>query len=398
MSVSNSTLFSWQGIDRAGQRLTGRNFAKSKTELKYRLHQQQIITNKINYQTNLFITLRRWLSNKQTLFFLTQLNALLKTGLNLHKTVSILNHNCKEPVLTELLDCLNNGLSKGEKLSTVLSLFPILFDQITIQLIKSGEKSGQLDQAIQQATTHLSQKRRTTNQLLTAMLYPLMLIIVSFSVLATLVIFVIPQFESIYSQSGAQLPWITVSILRTCDGIRTYSPWFFFIISSLYFINLFVSQKKKYFQFLKYIPKVNKTIKKFNTLRFSQTISSLYKSGLTITDCLEACRKLAKDNNYQSAISNTLIQIKKGHGLANALENSQYFDQLMIQLIRTGEESANLGAMLDQCSSYFYSELQDSLNRIKILLEPLLIVILGVIIGFILVAMYLPIFNLGTSF
>ncbi len=397
MIVNNSNLFAWQGKNSKGQRVTGRGFAKSETELKYLLYQEQIVVNKINKQANGFIKLRRWLLNKQALFFLTQLNALLKTGLSLNKTVDILGENQAEPVLSELLSCLAHELSKGEKLSTVFSLFPSLFDHITVQLIKSGEKSGQLENAIQQSVDYLSQKQNTSNQLLTALLYPLMLTIVSIAVLAILVMFVIPQFESIYSQSNAQLPLITVSILRTSEWIKEYSTWLILAILCLGFSLIFLN-KHNHFQVTKYIPKINKIVRRINTLRFCQTLAGLYQSGLTITDCLEACRELSSDGDYQAAIEKTLAKIHKGHGLANALDRSHYFDNLMIQLIRTGEESASLTVMLHQCSSYFDSQLQDNFNRIKILLEPLLIVILGGIIGVILVAMYLPVFNLGSSF
>ena len=393
----NCSLFSWEGVNADGKKLSGRCYADSKITLKYQLYKQQIIISKADRQNNKFITLRRWSSSKQTLFFLTQLTALLKTGLNLNRTAEILKENQTDSVLSEFLICLNFQLSNGEQLSTVLSLYPTLFDNIIIQLIKSGEKSGQVDKALQQAVDYNSQKQKTLNQLLTALLYPLMLMLVSVAVLATLVMFVIPQFESIYSQADSELPLITASILRISEWTRENSIVLFVLIISAGFCLSWLKRYKQ-FQITKYIPKINTTIKKINTLRFCQTLTGLYQAGLTITDCIEACRELSTDNDYQFAIDNTLSEIKKGHGLANALSSSNYFDNLMIQLIRTGEESASLAQMLEQCGSYFDSQLQDNLNRIKILLEPILIVTIGAIIGFILVAMYLPIFNLGNSF
>ncbi len=390
-------LYTWSGVDHQGQYITGRSYADSKTNLKYTLYKQQVIVKKIQRQHYHCLKLRRWSSSKQVLFFLTQLHALLMTGLNLSKTVDILLQNQADSQLSELLTYLKYQFSKGEELSTVLKLYPTLFDTIIIQLINSGEVSGQMDKSIQQAIEYYTQKQKTLNQLLTSLLYPAILFLVSIAVLTTLIIFVIPQFESIYSQSNAELPFITVTILNISNWLTDYfNTLCIGIISTL--ILLITLGRIKQYQWSDYIPIFNKTIKKVNTLRFCQTISWLYAAGLTISDCIESCRNLSSDYKYQQALNCILAEIRNGHGLAGALASSKYFDQLTIQLIKTGEESASLALMLDQCSHYYQEQLNSNFDRLKIMLEPILIVGLGTIIGIILIAMYLPVFNLGSSF
>ena len=392
-----STLFSWKGVDFQGRSINGRYYADSKTDLKYALYQEQITIKKIDLQQQYLLNLRRWLNSKQTLFFLTQLHSLLSIGLNLSKAVTILEQNQTNRVLSELMACLKQQLAKGEQLSTTLSLFPELFDKIILQLIRSGEATGHIDLSIKQAFDYYDQKQKTLSQFLTAMLYPAILFSVSIGVLATLIVFVIPQFESIYSQSSAKLPWLTVSILTVSDWLSLNFS-LLFLVSLTGVIILLVIQRRYRFQCTDYIPLLGKTIKKINVLRFCQTLTDLYSAGLNITDCLNSCRSLSSNQKYRQAIDKTLSEIKNGRSLASALASSQYFDSLLIQLIQTGEESANLSTMLEQCSHYYHDQLNNSFDRLKIMLEPILIVSLGATIGIILIAMYLPVFNLGSSF
>ena len=392
-----STLFSWKGVDLQGRSVNGRYYADSTTDLKYALYQQQITIKKIDLQQQYLLDLRRWFNSKQTLFFLTQLHSLLSIGLNLNKAVAILEQNQTNAVLSELMACLKQQLAKGEQLSVTLSLFPELFDNIILQLVRSGEATGHIDLSVKQAFDYYNQKQKTLSQFLTAMLYPAILFSVSIGVLATLIVFVIPQFESIYSQSSAKLPWLTVSILTVSDWLSLNFS-LLFLVSFTGVIILLAIQRRYRFQCTDYIPLLGKTIKKLNTLRFCQTLTGLYSAGLNITDCLNSCRNLSSNRKYRQAIDKTLKEIKNGHSLASALANSEYFDNLLIQLIQTGEESANLSTMLEQCSHYYHDQLNNSFDRLKIMLEPILIVSLGATIGIILIAMYLPVFNLGSSF
>ena len=390
-------LYKWSGISENGEMINGRSYAESKINLKYTLYKQQIIAKKIQLQNRYCLKLRRWSNCKQTLFFLTQLHALLKIGLNLSKTVDILQQNQSDSQLSELSTSLKYQLSRGEKLSTILRLYPTLFDSIIIQLVNSGEVSGQLDKAIHRAIHYYDQNRKTLNQLLTALLYPAILFLVSIAVLTTLIIFVIPQFESIYAQAKAELPFITLVILNISNGLIHNFKIFCLVIILISIMLIILGQFKQY-PWTDYIPIVNHTIKKIHILRFCQTVSWLYAAGLTIVDCIESCRNLSSNSNYQRALNKMLTEIQRGRGLADALSSSQYFDDLTIQLIRTGEESASLTLMLDQCTHYYSEQLNNNFDRLKIILEPVLIVGLGAMIGIILIAMYLPVFNMGSSF
>ena len=398
MNISKKqSLYFWSGIDARGNRASGTDRAESIPILKYRLLKENIICLTVNRQNQQFIKIRQWLNSKHTLFFLTQLAAMLKTGINLNKAIVILKTHQHEKYLTRLYEDIFRRLNKGRSLSQTLSNYPVLFDNVTLHIIKSGEIIGHTDKAIQQAGEHLEQKLQTSNELLTALLYPIILCLVTIGVLGVMVIVVIPQFETLYSNSNNQLPLLTTFVLSFSNFIKTNLLTLFLILLIICaFSRLFY--KLVDFELVRYIPRLNRTLVQANTLRLCQTLNNLYRSGLPITDGLLLCKNLSSSHHYQRAVTDTVKKIHQGVELAQALNDTGYFEPLFIQLIKTGEQAASLSTMLEQCAHFYEKQLSDSLTRLKIILEPLLIVVLGIVIGIILIAMYLPVFNMGSSF
>ena len=395
--LTKQNLYFWSGLDDQGKPTSGSSKATSIAALKYKLLKDHVICEKTQKQSRRFLSIRRWLNSKQTLFVLSQLAIMLKTGINLNKAIVILKTNQNEKILTRLYTDIYRRLNRGKSLSQTLKNYPVLFDNVTLAIIKSGEISGHTDNAIAQAGNYLKQKQRTSNELLTAVLYPLILSLVTLGVLSIMVVFVIPQFETLYSGSNSQLPMLTIIVLSVSDFI---SANLIALVLVLFFIYLFfkiVSQLTQ-IEFTHFIPGMKRALIQANTLRLSQTLNNLYRCGLSITQSLALCKSLSNNHRYQQAVTHTLTKIHDGVELAQALDDTDYFEPIFIQLIRTGEQAASLSSMLEQCAHYYEKQLSDALARLKIILEPLLIVVLGAIIGIILIAMYLPVFNIGSSF
>lgn len=390
-------LYFWSGIDAQGKVRFGSDRASSVPLLKYKLLKENIISVQINRQNQQFIGIRQWLNSKHTVFFLSQLAAILKTGINLNKAIVIVKSHQHEKLLARLYEDIYRCLNMGKSLSQTLSNYPALFDNVTLHIIKSGEVVGHTDLAIQQAGEYLQQKLHTSNELLTALLYPIMLGLVTLVVLSIMVIFVIPQFETLYYGSGNQLPPLTTAVLSLGNFIRANSVMF---LCSLLIIYLFsrLLNKLAHIDIICFIPKLNRTFIQANTLRLCQILNTLYRAGLPITDALILCKNVSNSFQYQNAIKQAIAKLHEGVELAQALHETNYFEPIFIQLIKTGEQAASLSSMLEQCANFYEKQLGDNLARLKIILEPLLIVILGVIIGIILIAMYLPVFNIGASF
>ena len=340
---------------------------------------------------------RRWLNSKHALFFLSQLAAMLKTGINLNKAIVILKSDQHDKLLARLHEDVHRRLNMGKSLSQTLKNYPVLFDDVSLHIIQSGEIVGHVDEAIAQAGEYLQQKIQTSNELLTALLYPIILGLVTLGVLGIMVIFVIPQFETLYAGSNKQLPLLTSAVLSFSHLIRTNIVTLVCTLLALYLLIKLLG-KFTNIEFIQLIPRLNRTITQANTLRLCQTLNNLYRCGVSITDALVLCKSLSKNHRYQLAMTQTVDKIHQGIELAQALHESGYFEPIFIQLIRTGEQAASLNSMLNQCALFYKKQLGDSLSRLKIILEPLLIVVLGVIIAVILVAMYLPVFKIGTSF
>ena len=395
--IKKKSLYFWSGLDDQGQPTSGSCEAGSVALLKYKLHKEHIICLKIHKQSKRFLSIKQWLNTKQTLFVLSQLAIMLKTGINLNKAIAILKTNQNEKILTRLYADLYRHLNLGQSLSQTFKNYPVLFDSVTLAIIKSGEISGHTDNAISQAGDYLKQKQRTSNELLTALLYPLILGLVTLGVLAIMIIFVIPQFETLYSGSNNQLPTLTRLVLSVSDFISAHLPALT-LVSFVICLTFHKVAKLTNFDIIRHIPAMSRLLVRANSLRLAQTLNNLYRCGLPITDALTLCRKLSDNHRYQLAITQTLTRIHDGVELAQAMDDTDYFEPIFIQLIRTGEHAASLSNMLDECTHYYEKQLSDSMARLKIILEPLLIVVLGTVIGIILIAMYLPVFNIGSSF
>ena len=397
MQSKKQNLYFWSGLDAKGNRVYGSDNALSIPILKYRLLKENIISIHIGRQNQQFIRLRQWLNSKHTLFFLSQLAAMLKTGINLNKAILILKSDQHDKLLARLYEDIYRRLNLGKSLSQTLANYPVLFDDVTLHIIECGEIVGQTDKAIAQAGEYLQQRLQTTSDLLTALLYPLILGLVTVGVLGIMVVFVIPQFETLYSASNNQLPFLTTAVLSFSHFIRTNLV---ILLSALFLIYILIKLLAKVTQIeiIHLVPRLNRTIIQANTLRLCKTLNNLYCCGASITDALVLCKNLSKNPGYQQAITITVEKIHQGVELAQALQDSGYFEPLFIQLVRTGQQAASLSSMLTQCAHFYEKQLGDSLSRLKIILEPLLIVVLGVIIAVILIAMYLPVFKIGSSF
>ena len=388
-------LYYWWGISHQGVLVNGCDRARSKTVLKYTLLKENIFIRRIKKQSCGFLGIRQWFNSKQTAILLTQLAALLSTGTNLSHTIKILTENQNATNLSNLLTDLDRKLNQGKSFSQSLQNYPGLFDSVIIQILKGGELAGQIDTATVKASEYLELKTKAQNDLLTAILYPMMLSLISIAVLGIMILFVIPQFESIYAQSQNELPALTSNVLAISTFIRNHAM---LCLSLICLTILTVYKLRNYFDLIRIIPKLNHIQKSIETLKIAQTLKELYQSGLPLTDALKICLDSSINPHCKKAISLTIEKLNQGHSLAFSLKQSGYFESLFIQLIQTGEESATLAQMLEHCVKFYQKQLQTTLARIRIILEPFLIVFLGSIIGIILIAMYLPIFNLGINF
>lgn len=384
-------------MDGSGNRLCGCNQASSLPVLKYRLHKENIICLQVKKQNHLLTGIKRWGNRKKSLFFLSQLAALLNTGINMNKAIVILKGYQNDKLLSWLFKDIHRQLNSGSSLSDTLRNYPVLFDDVTLHIIQSGEFAGQIDKAILQAGEYLEQKSQTSGDLLTALLYPAMLGMVTLGVLGIMLFFIIPQFDTLYSGSGNKLPFITTVVLSLSEWIREHLFLLFSSLPMALLLYKIVSTQTR-IELARLIPRLNRAMIQANTLRLCQTLDNLYRCGVSVTDALMLCKNLSKSHRYRLAVTQTVDKIHQGVELGQALQETGYFEPIFIQLIRTGEQSADLSHMLKQGVHYYKKQLGNSLSRLKILLEPLLIVTLGIIIGIILIAMYLPVFNMGTSF
>lgn len=330
--------------------------------------------------------------------FFHQLSILMSSGINLLQCLNILKNNCGLPFWKNIISCAVNGLEKGENLSIYLKKHPNIFSRTVISLIIIAEKTGKYDENFKVITEMLEQNSKMNQIIIKSIRYPVILLIFSFILLFIMMLYVIPQFENIYTSFQHELPFLTKLIISFSTSIREDIK-VLIIISTIIFIILikFRSQLKLYsYSLIILIPYVNKLVQLHNLTLFFLTISSTLRVGLPLTDCLKCTIETTNNPLYNNANHNIYNAVIKGESLSTSMEHAALFPNLAIQLITIAEESGKLNYFTLYLFKY-YSEKYTSVieQRLKNL-EPILLIFIAIIIGVIMLAMYLPIFNLGS--
>ncbi len=353
-------------------------------------------------QTPLKITLRNlFILNKENLnykiHFFHQLKTLISSGINILKCLNILKSNCHLPFWKDIISHTISGLEKGESLSSKLKEHSNIFDKTTINLIFVAEKTGQYEESFRIITSMLEHNQKTSLLIKKSLRYPITISIFSFILLFIMMIFIIPQFEDIYSTFQHELPFLTKimisisSFIREKINIAIISLLIYFLFMIKY-KNPIILYTKKLFYLFPYINEINKLN---NLTIYFLTLSSTIKAGLPLAECLKCSIETSRSSKYTKEIQYILFSIIKGDSLSVAMKKSTLFPTLSIQLISIAEESGKLHYFTNYLFKY-YSEQYISITEKKLKnLEPILLSLIAVLVGVIMLAMYLPIFNLG---
>ncbi|MDD9341594.1 MAG: type II secretion system F family protein [Providencia heimbachae] len=329
--------------------------------------------------------------------FFHQLKTLISSGINILKCLRILKSNCHLPFWRDIISHTINGLEKGETLSSKLKEHSNIFDSTTINLIVIAEKTGQYEESFRIITSMLEHNQKTSLLIKKALRYPITISIFSFILLSVMIIFVIPQFEDIYTTFQHELPFLTQIMISISSFIREkiHMAIILLIVSFLFIMkykNSITPHIKKSFLLLPYI---NQMTKLNNLTIYFLTLSSTIKAGLPLAECLKCSIETSRSPQYTKEIQNILLSIIKGDSLSVAMKASTLFPTLSIQLISIAEETDKLHYFTDYLFKY-YSDQYISITEKKLKsLEPILLALIAVLVGVIMLAMYLPIFNLG---
>lgn len=338
-------------------------------------------------------------------FFLTQLSTFLKSGITLVESVKILSKQCKKHSQKSVYKSIIYELTMGENFSEALSKQGNVFPRLLINMIKASELTGDLPETLDDMADYYREIEKTKKQMISALTYPAVLLCFAVIVLIFIMVKVIPEFVDIYSDMDSGLPSITVIIIKVSDFLQSY--WGFVVGGLVGFIVLFIIIYKSIKVFRSVIqslvmnmPVFGKIIIYNEVTMFTKTFASLLNHNVYITDCMEVLSKITNNEIYKMLIFDTIANLAKGEAISNSFKNQWAFPTIAYEMILTGEKTGQLGPMMDKVSKYYQEQHKNAVNQIKAFIEPVMIIFLAAIIGVILLAVVLPMFdmyqNIGT--
>lgn len=397
------TYFLYEGMDAYGQKKSGQVQASSLLIAKATLHQQGIIPQKITQQSRSFFNRE----NKKVSFadinqFTRQLTTLLESGIPLVHSLDIVEKGQNKNKVRELIQTIKKDLENGSTFAFSLRKHPLYFNTLYCNLIAAGEKSGSLPTLLDQVARYREQMEAIKKNLKKTLSYPLALLVFSLIISTGLLIFVVPQFDSLFKGFGANLPAMTQVLISLSHFFLSYWAFIFATLGGIFYA--FVHTKKHSLLFVEgldkvaiKLPLIGKIVKKAAIARVTRTLSITFAAGLPLVEALHSVRGTAGNMVYIKAINQIKGQVSTGLSLHTAIKETGLFPNMVVQMVTLGEESGTLEKMLSKTADFYEEEVQHFVEIINNLLEPLIMLILGLLIGGLVIAMYLPIFQLGLA-
>lgn len=333
-----------------------------------------------------------------------QLATSLHAGIPLAQVFQILIESFSaHPSLKQLLRVIARDIQSGSTLAAALKKHPQYFNALYCGLVAAGEQSGALDILFLRLATYLEKMTSLKRKLLKALLYPSLILIVAGVVCSILLIFVVPQFETVFHNAGTDLPWFTKGVISVSHFLGQYVWFILFCLVGVSFVFYTAKKRSAWFshrydsQILK-LPVTGKILHKVIAARFSRTLATLFVAGVPLIDALNKVATVSGNHVYEKGILNIRNHVATGNKIVQAMHRARLFPALMVQMVAIGEESGKLDDMLHRVAEMYEEEVDQLVDGLSQLLEPLLILVLGIFVGGLVIALYLPIFQLGGVF
>jgi type IV pilus assembly protein PilC len=390
--------FIWEGQDRSGKTVRGEVRAPGEALANVILRRQGIRVRKLKQQR---LGRGRRVTDKDITFFTRQLAVMMKSAVPLLQAFDIVAKGHSNPAVQRMLMSIKLDVETGSNLAQAFGKFPLQFDALYCNLVRAGESAGILDNLLDRLATYKEKILAIKGKIKSALFYPTAVIAVAFLVTAVIMIFVIPAFKQVFSSFGADLPAPTLVVIAISDFFVANWWWMFgIIIGSIWFFFYSWKRSVKMQAFMDRLmlrlPIFGDVIRKATMARWARTLSTMFAAGVPLVEALDSVA--GASGNYVYYVSTKAIQqeVSTGISLTQAMQNSQVFPNMVLQMVAIGEEAGSLDAMLSKIADFFEQEVDDAVEALSSLMEPLIMVILGTLIGGMVVAMYLPIFKMGS--
>lgn len=395
--------FVWEGTDGRGRRLKGDNEAPNAAYVKATLRRQGIRPTKVRKKSKNLFQIKRRITPKDIAFVTRQLATMIGAGIPVAQSIEALGRGHDNPSVQELLNGVRQEVESGTSLSDSLGRYPVHFDRLYTSLVAAGEQSGTLDILLEKVATYKEKIEALKSKIRSAMLYPAAVLSVAIVVVAILLIFVIPQFEALFQNFGGDLPTLTRMIVDFSRWFQEY--WWLFGVGLVGGIVglIFLYKRSDKMQFtldrlLLRLPIFGVVIRKGIIARFARTLSTMFGAGVPLVDALETVALATGNRVYYQGVISVRNEVSTGRSLEVSMAETKLFPSMVQQMVSSGEESGELELMLMKVAEFYEREVDDAVAALSSLIEPVMIVILGIIVGTVVVAMYLPIFKMAAVF
>ena len=390
--------FLWTGKNKAGKIVRGEQRAASEAVVNATLRRQGILVTKVSKQK--FRTGRK-VSDKDIALFTRQLATMMKSGVPLLQTFDIVGRGHDNPAVGKLLLDIKSDVETGSSLSQAFRKFPLHFDALYCNLVAAGEQAGILETLLDRLATYKEKILAIKSQIKSAMFYPTAVIIVAFIITAVIMIFVIPAFKEVFTSFGADLPTMTLMVIAISDFFVSYWWAIFGAIFGGIFLFFYFWKRSEKMQFLLdraflRMPIFGPIMRKAVIARLTRTLATMFAAGVPLVESLESVGGAAGNYVYKEGTRLIQSEVSTGTSLTSAMQNTNLFPNMVNQMVAIGEESGSLDSMLGKVADFYEAEVDDAVKALSSLMEPLIMVVLGVLIGGMVIAMYLPIFKLGS--
>ena len=389
--------FNWTGKDKAGKTVRGEMRASGEAQVNAMLRRQGIKVDSIKKQRS---GRGGSVSDKDVTLFTRQLATMMKSGVPLLQAFDIVGKGHANPAVGRLIMEIKNDVETGSSLKQSFEKHPLYFDALFCNLVGAGEQAGILDSLLDRLATYKEKILAIKSKIKSALFYPLSIIVVAFVITAIIMIFVIPAFKQVFSSFGADLPAPTLVVMAISEyfvqywwaifGSIGFGGWFFF-----YTWKRSVKMQIIMDRITLRIPVFGDLIRKSSIARWTRTLSTMFAAGVPLVEALESVAGASGNHEYYTATKKIQGEVATGSSLTAAMQNTEVFPSMVIQMTSIGEESGSLDAMLSKVADFFEAEVDDAVEALSSLMEPMIMVVLGTLIGGMVIAMYLPIFKLG---
>ena len=390
-------IFVWEGRDRTGKKIKGEMRAGGEAVVNATLRRQGINVTKVRKQR---LGGGKKVTEKDIALFTRQMATMMKAGVPLLQAFDIVGKGHSNPRVTKLLMDIKSDVETGSSLAAAFRKHPLHFDALYCNLVQAGEQAGILETLLDRLATYKEKILAIKSKIKAALFYPVAVIVVAFIITAVIMIFVIPAFKQVFTSFGADLPAPTLVVIAISDYFVEY--WYLIfgvILGGLYgFFELWKRSQAMQIAMdrsLLRLPLFGELIKKSVIARWTRTLSTMFAAGVPLVEALDSVGGASGNYVYQIATKQIQQEVSTGTSLTAAMQNANVFPNMVVQMTSIGEESGSLDGMLGKVADFFEAEVDDAVEALSSLMEPIIMVVLGTLIGGMVVAMYLPIFKLG---